>query len=165
MNRKRIMAVVLISAVLVSGCTTIKEKFTRKPKEEEQFRRYVVVREYDVHPSLDLYTKRYIFWKNWHKELLNKLMGDNHKKIVVAIEQDVSNLYDMKRMLVDEKGDKLQEIINQMSDIEDRIKNQRVTGANRVRMRRKLESLGREVKRNYSYTKVRGLIRDDFRTE
>ena len=166
--RKRIqlLIVLLAAALITSGCASIKDKFIRKPKEEEkETRRYQVVREYDVHPNMDLYTKRYIFWKNWNKELLETIAGDNHKKRVVAVEQAVSNLYDMKRMLVDEKGDQLQGLIDEMTDVEETIKNERITGANRVRIRRKVESVGRNVKKDFSYTKVKGQIRDDFRRE
>ncbi|MGB2600137.1 MAG: hypothetical protein WBB86_05150 [Candidatus Omnitrophota bacterium] len=162
----KIMAVILSLAFLVSGCASVREKFVRKPKDEEkETRRYQVVRQYDVHPNIELYTKRYIFWKNWQRELLEVLPEDSHKKKVVAAEQLVSNLYDMKGMLVDEKGDELQKLIDQMVGVEDTIKTQRITGANRVRLRRKIESVGREIKREFSYTKVQGFIRDDFRRE
>jgi hypothetical protein len=161
----KIMAVILSLAFLVSGCASLKDKFVRKPKEEKEARRYQVVRQYDVHPSIDLYTKRYIFWKNWQRELLEALPEDSHKKKVVAVEQLVSNLYDMKGMLEDKQGDELQKLIDQMMSVEDTIKTQRVTGANKVRLRRKIESVGREIKREFSYTKVQGYIRDDFRRE
>ncbi len=168
MKREKFLALIMlmVMTMLTSGCASIKDKFIRKPKEEEeQIRRYQVVREYDVHPNMELYTKRYIFWKNWNKELLEKIRSDNHKKRVVAVEQAVSNLYDMKRMLVDEKGDQLQGLIDEMTDVENTIKNERITGANRVRIRRKVESVGRNVKKDFSYTKVKGQIRDDFRRE
>ena len=164
-KRIKAIAAVLMFALLVSGCADLKDKFIRKPKKEETAMKYQMVREYDVHPSLELYTKRYIFWKTWHKELLVRIMGDNRKKMSVAAEQEVSNLYDMKRMLVDEKGDELQKIIDQMVKIENTIKTTRVTQGNRVKIRRQLESLGREVKRGYSYTKIKGSLRDDFRTD
>ena len=164
-RRVQILTFFLILVFLISGCASLKDKFIRKPKEKDKDRKYYVVKEYDVHPSLELYTKRYIFWKNWQRELLGVLRSDNHKKIVVSAEQATSNLYDMKRMLVDEKGDQLQEIISQMSDVEQTIKKQRITQGNIVRIRRKIESLGRKVKKDFSYTKVRGYIRDDFRKE
>lgn len=172
--RTKLFALILILAVVTSGCASLKEKFVPKKKEKEEFRRYQVVKQYDVHPSMELYTKRYIFWKNWQTELLKRFGNDpttssveenNRKKIVVAVEQNISNLYDMKRMLVDEKGDQLQELIDEMEEVESDVKKGRISGANEVRMRKKVESVGREVKRKFSYTKVRGLIRDDFRTD
>lgn len=161
----RFLVFVLVAAMTVSGCAQIRDKFVRKPKEEPTAKRYQVVRAYDVHPSMELYTKRYIYWKNWHRELLEVLTNSNQKKRVVAIEQDISNLMDMRDMLVDEKGDQLQVIIDEMIVLENTIKHERITAGNETRVRRKLEMLGREIKKDFSYTKIRGDIRRDFRTE
>ena len=150
-----------------SGCAQLRDKFVRKRKEDEEpaARRYYAVKEYDVRPSLELYTKRYIFWKNWHSELLAVLVHASHKKTVVAAEQTLSNLMDMQRMLVDKKAEDLQGSIDEMAGIEEEIKNERITKGNEVRMRRKLETLERRIKRDFSYTKIRGFIRDDFRQQ
>ncbi|MDD5634945.1 MAG: hypothetical protein PHW46_06690 [Candidatus Omnitrophica bacterium] len=157
------MVFVLSSMVLLSGCAQLKDKFVRKPKKVEKPMRYIPVREYEVHPSLDLYTKRYIYWKNWHNELLDVLDDSNHKKKVVAAEQAMSNLMDMQHMLTEEKAEGLQKYIDEMTKIEKEIKSQKLPQGNVVWVRKKLESLGREVKRDYSYNKVRGFIADDFR--
>ncbi len=160
------MTVLLVAAVGLSGCAQLREKFVRKPKEEKAAsRRYCAVKAYDIRPSLELYTKRYVFWKTWHKELLAVLGGSNHKKTLVAIEQEIVNLRDMRNMLIDEKAEELQKPIDEIMKIETALKKEKVTRGNEVRMRRRLESLGRQVKRNFSYTKVRGVIRDDFRRE
>lgn len=166
-NKKIIfLAFILSASFILSGCAQLKDKFIRKPKEEKvSTKRYYNVREYDVHPSLELYTKRYIFWKSWHKELLNVLSHSNHKKKVVAVEQEVSNLMEMRNMLVDEKSDELEKLMNEVVDIEKTIKKEKITSGNEVRIRRKLESLGKTIKRGFSYTKVREFIRDDFREE
>jgi hypothetical protein len=165
MKKRGILVIFLVTALSLTGCASLKEKFIPKKKEEETTMRYQVVRTYDVHPSLELYTKRYIFWKNWQRELLEVLRDDNQKKVRVAAEQAVSNLYDMKRMLVDEKGDELQLVIDDMVKVEDTIRAQKVTQGNRTRLRKQIEQVGRQVKRNFSYTKVGDYIRDDFRSE
>lgn len=159
----RIFAVLTVCVFLLTGCAQLKDKFVRKGKEEKPEPRFYAVKKYDVRPSLELYTKRYLFWKSWHRELLADLTDDNQKKPVVAIEQATSNLMDMHGMLVDEKAEKLEALIGEMTKIERQIKKQRVTGANEVRIRKKLESLGREIGRYFSYNKVRGFIRDEFR--
>lgn len=169
MKRTNIVETVTVWAVLTAfvfsaaGCAQLKDKFVRKRKEEEPESRFYAVRKYDVHPSMELYTKRYIFWKSWHRELLAVLTDDNQKKTVMAAEQATSNLMDMHGMLVDEKAEKLQAIIDEMTEVENQIKKERVTGGNEVRIRKKLEFLGKEVKRDFSYNKVRGLIRTEFR--
>jgi len=164
MRNNRILIMILAFSFLFSGCAAIKDKFVPKPKEEDtQTKKYLAVRKYDVHPSLELYRKRYVLWKNWHKELLSILRNANHKKIVVTIEQENSNLMDMHNMLADEPAEKLQKVIIQMESIEQLIKKGRLNTGGEVRIHQKLESLGREIKRDFSYDKMKDSIRSDFR--
>jgi hypothetical protein len=165
MGRKNFYVVVtiLIMALTVSGCAELKDKFVpKKKKKEEPVMRYKAVRAYDVKPNMELYTKRYVFWKNWHRETLKVLRDKNQKKVVVSVEQEISNLMDMKRMLVDEKAQELQGYIQQMIEVETRIKQQKITQGNRVRIEKNLENTGKGIKRNFSYNKMRGYIRDDW---
>lgn len=155
-------AIFLAACVLMTGCAELKDKFVRKPKKEEKKGRYYAVRKYDVKPNLDLYTKRYIYWKNWHRELLDVLTDSNQKKKKVAIEQEISNLIDMQRMLIDSKAEGLGKIIDKMSKIEVVIKKEGVSGANETKIRRQLENLGKETKRDYSYRKIGGCLRESF---
>jgi len=164
MRNRAVLIIILAFSFLFSGCAAIKDKFVPKPKEEDtQTKKYFAVRKYDVRPSLELYRKRYVLWKNWHKELLSILRDANHKKIVVAIEQENSNLMDMHNMLVDEEAEKLQKIIIQMESIEQLIKKGRLNTGGEVRIRQKLESLGRAIKRDFSYDKMKDSIRGDFK--
>lgn len=161
-----VLTVILAAALMASGCAQLKDKFVPKKKDKDVLtKRYLAVREYDVHPSMELYIKRYIFWKEWHKELLSVMNGTNRKKTMVAVEQEVSNLMSMRDMLEDEKGDKLSVPLDELINIEKDIRVNGVTRGNKVRIRRKLESLGREIKKDYTYNKMRGFIRDDFRNE
>ncbi|MFH1798766.1 MAG: hypothetical protein ABH844_05485 [Candidatus Omnitrophota bacterium] len=154
---------IVVSLFLTSGCAGMRDKFVRKPKEkDETAKTYQSIRKYDVRPSLELYTKRYIFWKSWHRELLGVLDAENHKKTVTAIEQEISNLMDMRSMLVDEKANELKLIIDEMDDIEMTIKKQRVTGGNGVNLRRRLEAIGRDIQRDFTYNKIPEFIRSEF---
>jgi hypothetical protein len=167
----RIFNIFLVSiffALTLSGCSDLKAKFIRKPKEDPGMRRYIPVREYDIHPNMELYTKRYIFWKNWHREFMDLVKDQrmtNHKKLIVSIEQEISNLYDMKRMLVDERGDELQPLIEGVEEVEAEIRKQNITSGNRVRIIRKMDILGKSIKENFTYTKMAGEIRDEFRQD
>jgi len=158
----------LCLSVLLPGCADLKSKFIRKSKEEPGLKRYIPVREYNVPPSMELYTKRYIFWKNWHREFMALVQDPritNQKKVIVALEQEISNLYDMRGMLVDEKGDELQIEIDGIEEIESDLKKQTLTRGNRVRILRTMDLIGKEIKEKFSYRKVTGEIRDEFRTD
>lgn len=141
---------------------------SENPKKEPGLKRYIPVREYDIKPSMELYTKRYIFWKNWHREFMD-LISDpretNQKKLMTAVEQELSNLYDMKGMLIDEKGDELQLSIDGIWKVEEDLKKQNLTKGNKVRIMRNMELLGKKIKEDFSYRKLAGDIRDEFRND
>ena len=63
----------------ITGCAALKKKFTRK-KKERKTPVYYQVRKYDIKPSMELYEKHYIFWVNWHKNLVAEL-GNNYKSL------------------------------------------------------------------------------------
>ncbi len=167
MNKKLCVSLIclMVMPYMLSGCADFQKKFIRKKKEYNGPPRYYAVKEYDIHPSIELYQKRYIYWKNWHRELLTDIRDANKKKSRTDIEQAISNLWDMKRMLTDEKGDELQKDIDQMEELKEVITKQSITMANQVKLRRKLELLMSEIKKNFSYRKVGGYIRKDFRQE
>ena len=160
------LSVIFLLSIL-SGCSDIKSKFVRKSKQDTELMKYIPVKEYDIHPSMDLYTKRYIFWKNWHKEFMG-LVADsrmtNYKKLMVSIEQEISNLYDMKRMIIDERGDELQVSIDGVVAVEAQLRKDTLTRGNRVRIIKKMDLLGKKIKEKFSYRKMVGEIRDEFRT-
>jgi hypothetical protein len=162
MGRDLLFAVslALAASFLSAGCSNI--QLIPKKKEEARTTRYYKVRKYDIKPSIDLYTKRYTYWKTWHRELLEVLADGNFKKPEEAIDQAISNLWDMQRMLVDEKAAALGKYLDEMIQIQDTMKKEKITAGNETRIRRKLESLEREIKRGFSYNKMGGSIRNEF---
>jgi hypothetical protein len=163
----KMMVALVLCVTALSGCADLKNKFIRK-KEEPQLARYVPVREYDVRPSMELYTKRYIYWKNWHREVMDFLddpRATNQKKITVALEQEISNLLSMRNMLVDEKSDELQGLIDKVAEVDNTVKTETVTSGNRARITREMMLLGVQIKDGFSYRKMAGEIRDEFRTD
>ena len=160
---KNLIALMVIVLAL-TGCAELKDKFVMKKSEPvSPIKQIQTVRQYDVHPNIELYTKRYVFWKNWHRELLDVLTNINQKKRVIAIEQEVANLMDMQSMLVDEKALEMQKYVDELMEIEQRIKSERITLGNQVRIRRQLETIGRQVKANFSYRDMGMYIRSEFK--
>ncbi|MBF0217503.1 MAG: hypothetical protein HQL30_10980 [Candidatus Omnitrophica bacterium] len=165
MKKMALLTSVVVLSFAMTGCAAMKEKFVPKKKEPAyKAVRYSGVRKYNVKPNLDLYTKRYVFWKNWHTELLNVMRDSNSKKKTVAVEQEISNLMDMRNMLRDEKAEGLTKLIGKMEEVEKAIKTDNDNGASEVRIRNTLESTGRAIMKDYSYTKVGDDLRDDFKS-
>ncbi|MFH1846243.1 MAG: hypothetical protein ABH869_01660 [Candidatus Omnitrophota bacterium] len=159
------LTAIIIMSCAFTGCAQIREKLIRKPVEEEKKTvTYQAVTEYEGKPTFDLYTKRYIFWKNWHRELLFVLENTNQKKRIVAVEQELSNLLSMQKMLLDSKAVELQKYIDELVQIETVLKKERITSGNVVRLRKKIETLGRQIQQKFSYNKVGEFIISEFRT-
>lgn len=152
------------AAVSISGCADLKNKFVRKKKEKPQAKRYYAVKTYHVKPSIELYTKRYVLWKTWHDELEAVLTNSNFKKPRMAAEQALSNMIDMRNMLVDEKADLLQRYVDDMTYVEKTIKTQRVTSGNQTQLQKRIEVIGFEVQRKFSYNDMRKFIRSEFKS-
>lgn len=167
MRSYRSLAVIalLIAAVGTSGCSgaDLRDKFVRKKKEKPSARRYYAVKTYHVTPSLELYTKRYVLWKTWQSELEDKLLDDNPKKPKMAADQALSNLVDMSNMLVDEKADQLQKYVDDMTAVERTIRTQGITAGNQTQLQKRVEIIGFEVQRRFSYNDMRKYIRAEFR--
>jgi hypothetical protein len=149
----------------MTGCGSFRKKFQRKKKEEKSKPYFYREKEYDIKPSITLYTKHYQYWKSWHREILENL-GQNTKKDQRCVEEMIGNLMDMKSMLDDEPGDKLQAHIDKLWDVQtDMRKNMLMSTTEETRIRRTLEKEFTLIKRDFSYNKVRAQIRPDFRDE
>ncbi|MBF0493972.1 MAG: hypothetical protein HQL28_02435, partial [Candidatus Omnitrophica bacterium] len=102
---KKLIYLIVVSAVsliFLTGCQSVMDKFIRKKKEEPRTQKYYAVHKLDVKPTLELYTKRYVYWRNWHTEMLKVLNDVSQKRRATAIDQEIVNLSDMWNMLEDE---------------------------------------------------------------
>jgi len=156
----------LIASVVIltqlTGCASLRKKFIRKKKVTKETPHYSRIREYDNVPTMELYTKHYIFWKSWHREIM-ELLGQNSKKDKRCIDEMIGNLEDMKAMLVDEKGDQLDGHIQVLRDIKRDIVGGALTHFTRVRVRRTLEKEFTLIKINFTYRKMEPFIRAEYR--
>lgn len=156
---------VVIGGLLLSGCAQMRDKFVRTRKDDSsELPRYQQVRSYTVRPTLELYTQRYVYWNSWHNELLAVLDDTNHKKKTMAAQQALSNMISMSRMLEDDLREELLSHVDEMRDIERQIARARLTSATEMRIRRRLETMGRQIRRDFSYTAVPDSIRSEFAT-
>lgn len=148
-------------AVSATGCASLKKKFTRK-KTEVKKPRYYQVRKYDIKPSMELYEKHYIYWINWHRDMSQKL-GQNAKRDRLNIQQLIGNLYDMRKILDDEEAARLDPHIENLRGVEKTITTQNLDVGDAARVQNILDRELRIVKREFSPSKMKGHIRDDWR--
>ena len=161
---KRVWIVVLLFIFSVSnltGCANLKKKFTRKKKKKDELPMYYNVKEYDIKPSLELYTKHYIYWKNWNRDLLDNL-GKNSKKDRENVNQVIGELVAMRAMLNPPKYDDMQKHLDRMHEIKSFLLQGRKDATTMARIRRMVEIEQRNVKLEFSYNKIGSFIASDF---
>ncbi len=155
-------AVILLVLVLsLGGCASLKKKFTKK-KKPKKTPVFYSVKEYDVKPSMDLYEKHYIFWVNWHRELITEL-GGNFKSDIRSAEEMRGNLQSMESLLTDERAAELAPHVKELKKIEELLEKRNMTKANETRIRHILEREYRAIRGRFSPSKMKDSIRADWK--
>lgn len=120
------------------------------------------MRKYAVLPSMDLYEKHYIFWVNWHRELIMEL-GENFKSDIRSVQELRSNLESMESLLTDEKAAELASRISEVKKVEVIIEKKNMTKVNETRIRQILEREYRVIRGQFSPSKVKDAIRAEWK--
>ena len=163
---KKALSIILIFFLLlnITGCESLRKKFTRKKKETVKMPHIYQVRKYEKKPSPELYQKHYVYWTSWQTELIS-VLGENQKKDRRCIEEAVGQLCDMQNILVPEKGQELAPHIEKMMSVKDTIFNEELTQANRDYVLRTLEREDRLIKKDFSPGKVKNYLKKKFEDE
>jgi len=163
---RKIAAAILVVflSLNLAGCETVRKKFTRKKKPTVKMPRIYQVRKYNIKPTSELYQKHYAYWESWQSELI-KVLGESHKKDVLCIEQIISNLNDMRNILVQEKADRLKPHIEKLARVKDVIVKEELTQFNRTYVMTTLEREERAIRREFILSKVKDNIRTEFENE
>ncbi len=156
MIRRRFFISVFALMLLVSftGCAALQRKFTRKKKDKGRV--VPVITTYDYSKDLrveELYKKRFLFWKTWHDELIDR-MDTGHKKRVACFDNALENMIEMRKYLASPKAEELDPYIKKMTDIDKDIKEGRLTRSEKYNIKKALEKIKRQVNKNFSFSDV-----------
>jgi hypothetical protein len=148
--------------VSLMGCEAFIRKFTRKPKNKEfDAEEMVLVPEEYKGPQMtkeELYRQRLLFWKSWQEELINALASSHsHKKRMTCINEAIKNLINARKLLNQQKQQKLDEHLNKMKNLQEEISRD-TYGGNTANIRQKAERLKRNILSEFSYR----YIKDDL---
>ena len=154
--------VVIFVVFNLGGCAALRKKFIPKKKKEKVSPTYSRIEEYNTVPTIEIYEKHYIFWRSWHREIM-ELLGENSKKDKRCISEMIGNLQDLRSMLVDEKGNELDKHIAKLKEVEQIIIKRNLTSSTKTRIRRILEKEYVLIKISFSYRKIEPFIRKEFR--
>ena len=105
----------------------------------------------------ELYKKRFLFWKSWQGELIDR-MGDNYKKRTECYDELVQNLTEMQKYLNDEKYKELEVFITEIKSVNPDVKKIDLRGSEQYRITQLLEKTKRLIDKRFSYTKVKNFL-------
>jgi len=158
MNRRFRCGVIVVLCVSIVGCAGVQRKFARKKKEEEK--QLPIVATYDYSKELrvdELYKKRFLFWKSWQGELIDR-MGNGYKKRTECYDELMQNLLEMQKYLNDEKYKELEAFITEIKSIDPDVKKINLTNSERYRIAQFLEKTKRLIDKRFSYTYVKDYL-------
>ena len=154
-----IIVVIFFMGLNLSGCDSLKRKFTRKKKTPVKQPRFYQVKAYEKKPASELYMKYYAYWVSWQSELI-KVLGHNRKKDSRCIDEIIGNLRDMQNLLSKAKADELEVHIEKHLKVRDSIAKKELDPVNRDYMKRMLEREERQIKRKFAYNKVKDELKN-----
>ena len=160
MSRKTYVRNIIIIALCISiaGCAGIQRKFARKKQKEVKALPIVTTYDYPIEQRLDeLYKKRFLFWKSWQGELIDR-MDDTYKKRIECYDELIQNLSEMQRYLNDEKYKALEGFAAEIKSLDPDVKKNDLTNSEKYRIRQILERTRRLIDKNFSYSKVKNSL-------
>ena len=158
MKRRFRYLVIALLCISVAGCAGMQRKFSRKKQQEEKVSPVVTTYDYPIEQRVDeLYKKRFLFWKSWQGELIDR-MDDTYKKRIECYDELIQNLSEMQRYLNDEKYKALEGFAAEIKSLDPDVKKNDLTNSEKYRIRQILERTRRLIDKNFSYSKVKNSL-------
>lgn len=156
---KRISLILIDLALILglSGCATVKRKFTRKKKERKP---EVILALEDYDKFIDyhgLYKKHYLLWQYWHDELIASLER-NFKKQRQCVEQSLEHLRALGKYITEEKKGILGTYVGRLEGIRGKILRRRLNPIERDKISRELQKLKRLIDKEFRYSEIKAYI-------
>ncbi|PIP68090.1 MAG: hypothetical protein COW92_02945 [Candidatus Omnitrophica bacterium CG22_combo_CG10-13_8_21_14_all_43_16] len=158
MNKFWRYAAIILLCASIAGCAGMQRKFARKKKQEEKPLPIVTTYDYAKEQRVDeLYKKRFLFWKSWQGELIDR-MGDGYKKRTECYYELMQNLLEMQKYLNDQKYNELGVFITEIKSVDPAVKKIDLRGSEQYRITQVLEKTKRLIDKRFSYTKVKDFL-------
>lgn len=150
--------IIVILCIAIIGCAGVQRKFVRKKQEEKK--PVPIITTYDYAKELrvdELYKKRFLYWKSWHSELIDR-MDANYKKRTECYDQLIQNLLEMQKYLNATKSSELEPFIAEIKSIDPDIKKIDLTNSERYRIKQLLEKTKRLIDKRFAYSDVKNSL-------
>jgi len=155
---KKLITFVLIT-ILFCGCYTLRKKFMRKKKSQEEEPVYVDFKDYPKASSKQLYNDYYLYVKAWLDDLIESLSLvdesniSNYKREKRAIEEALRNLEQIMYIFNQEGKNNLRPLYEELLSLKEKISPD-TSDVERSRILIRVELLKMKFDNNFKYSKA-----------
>ncbi len=156
---RRFLSLFLIGTLLAGCSPEWKQKFMRK-KKGVSGPQPVLTLESNVqatHPADVRYREHFAYWKSWNSELLGSY-GQMRKRDLRNLSGVISELRSMEDILTGPPADHLRGILQQISAMEEKWRQEPDTWTPPTTFHSRLEQLMREIDKSFYYKKVKAWV-------
>ena len=148
-----------IVAVNLSGCETLKKKFTRK-QSAKKVTPVLVPQDYKgIYPNNVLYSNHFNYWRSWTEDLINCLdTKASNKREKLAAARAVEDLQRMQDLLTGEKKEELTKYVRFYEGVQKKVDMGQPDDAATSSIRNDLESRRRVIMRKFEPKEVKKYI-------
>lgn len=166
-NKKQIflrLFVIGCALCFLTGCETLKRKFTRQRKTKQTQEEMIIVpRDYSAHPFPNdvLYKQYFVYWKSWNQELITALNDQApYKKILDCADQALVNLRKMAAYLQEDKAKALGVFVRETEQLKvDIVASESMPPARLVSLRYQAERILSSVNRQFDLRKMKDFLK------
>ncbi len=141
----RLWIILLVLAIFLSGCKTLREKFIRKPRQSSTVVK-APEKDFEVDPRL-VYERHFVFAKVWMDEFKNSLDSLSRKRQRESWEEAIKNLeilYDYIPEAYSEKKERLKKIISDLRQVYGELVKLQRARLPLTRVKQRIEEIRRE---------------------
>lgn len=161
-NMRKILILLLVGIMFsTSGCYTLRKKFIRKKKVQQEEPVYINFKDYPAKPSRDAYVDYFLFVKGWTDDLMESLKierlntGYNNKREKRAINGAVMNLEQIISFFNQEGKEKIYPLYVDLVKVKDTLeKEPNMSPARRSLMLQKVEHFRRAFEAEFKYSEA-----------
>ncbi len=160
LKKSGLLLILTVLILNLSGCETLKKKFTRKPKAGKKVSPVLVPQDYKgIYPNFVLYDNHFTYWRTWTEDLMDCLQNKlSNKRQVLAASRAVEDLERMQDLLNSPKKEALEPHIKVYERILDKVRLGQPNEALSDSMWHDLESQRRIIIRGFEPKEVKAFI-------
>lgn len=149
----------ILIASLCMGCTSIRRKFVRKKKSQEEAQVYVTLKDYAGVPTEKAYRDYYVFVRGWLDDLKAALQEQGSwKRSKKSIDEALMNFSQIYQGLNEEGKKECQDILQEFAAIKQTVYNTSLFSSDTTRLVERVDRLKRTFEKKMSYEVVEGYL-------